>query len=576
MEEINTNKQNQEILNCKKQFMLDNKMNFIITVMAQTMFSAVSISISFLMMVTIEAIEYSDTGRIKLAAILVICIIILYAIFGYTQKIFRNKYIKCGLSQFKHYIFSKILSKSIRQFGASSTGKIINAFSNDLSSIELYYLDGTLKMIQQIIMFTLSIILMYYLNWILATCVILASVIPVTFSLLLGRHLVVKERKTSDEGESFVDQVKDLLNGFILIKSFKAEKEVINLFERNNILLEEAKRDRRDTNDSVSLASTFATILVISMIFTIGLYLAYQGAMSIGGIIAFVELSHYATGPVEKIFPLLSNRKASLGLVKKIAEVVQDEEECEEKLNISGIESSIVMKNISFSYTEEKKILNNVNLEFEKGKSYAIVGSSGCGKSTLIQLLLGYYSNHAGEILIDGKNLKDISLDSLYDVISVIQQNVFLFNSSIEDNITMFKDFEVNKFKHAVKVAGLSELLEEKGNDYKCGEGGKNLSGGEKQRISIARCLIRENPIIIMDEATASLDNKTAYEIENEILNLDGLTRIIVTHKLNEEIMKKYDKIIVLRNGEVHEYGSFEELMKQKKYFHSLYNVSAS
>lgn len=565
-----------EILTCKNQFMVNNKFNFLITVITQTIFSAVSISISFLMMVTIEAIEYTDTQRIKIAGTLVVVILVLYATFGYLQKIFRNRYIKTGLAQFKHYIFSKILSKSIREFGESSTGKVINAFSNDLSSIESHYLDGTLQIIQQVLMFLISLVAMYYLNWILATCVILACIIPVTFSMCLGRHLITKERKMSDEGESFVDQVKDLLNGFILIKSFKAEEEVIDLFEKNNFSLEEAKRDRRDTNDSVSLASTFSTILVISMIFTVGLYLAYQEVMSIGAIIAFVELSHYATGPVEKILPLLSNRRASAELITKVAEVIADQGETEDKIDIKGISSSIEVKDVSFSYCGDKKILNNINLKFEKGKSYAIVGGSGCGKSTLIQLLLGYYNDYTGEILIDGTELRKISLDSLYDTISVIQQNVFLFDSSVKDNITMFKEFDKDKIEDAINMAGLSSLINDKGINYMGGEGGKNLSGGEKQRISIARCLIRETPVIIMDEATAALDNKTAYEIEDAILNLKDLTRIVVTHKFNEDIMKRYDKIIVIRDGKVAEYGDFQELMRERKYFYSLYNVIAS
>lgn len=565
-----------EILTCKNQFMVNNKFNFLITVITQTIFSAVSISISFLMMVTIEAIEYTDTQRIKIAGTLVVVILVLYATFGYLQKTFRNRYIKTGLAQFKHYIFSKILSKSIREFGESSTGKVINAFSNDLSSIESHYLDGTLQIIQQVLMFLISLVAMYYLNWILATCVILACIIPVTFSMCLGRHLITKERKMSDEGESFVDQVKDLLNGFILIKSFKAEEEVIGLFEKNNFSLEEAKRDRRDTNDSVSLASTFSTILVISMIFTVGLYLAYQEVMSIGAIIAFVELSHYATGPVEKILPLLSNRRASAGLITKVAEVIADQGETEDKIDIKGISSSIEVKDVSFSYCGDKKILNNINLKFEKGKSYAIVGGSGCGKSTLIQLLLGYYNDYTGEILIDGTELRKISLDSLYDTISVIQQNVFLFDSSVKDNITMFKEFDKDKIEDAINMAGLSSLINDKGINYMGGEGGKNLSGGEKQRISIARCLIRETPVIIMDEATAALDNKTAYEIEDAILNLKDLTRIVVTHKFNEDIMKRYDKIIVIRDGKVAEYGDFQELMRERKYFYSLYNVIAS
>ncbi|MDD5934884.1 MAG: ABC transporter ATP-binding protein [Clostridiales bacterium] len=569
------NNQYQSSKTCEKQFFHENHCNFILTILTQTVFSIVGIAISFLMMITIESIEYTDHHRIVIAGILFGTIIVMYIIFGFLQKTFRNRYLKQGLSQFKRYIFQKILGKSIREFGSATAGKIINAFSNDLSSIETNYLNGTLQIIQQMIMFIVGVGAMYYINPILATCVIAACIIPIAFSMLFGRRLGQKERKTSDEGEGFVDQIKDLLGGFILIKSFKAEKEILNLFDQQNFSLEEAKRDRRDTNDTISLTSTFSSILVIGLIFTIGLYLAYQDIISIGGIIAFVELSHYATGPVEKMIPLWTNRKASITLIHKVEEMIEGSHESDQKFEIRTIDHNISMENVSFAYENGKEVLDKVNLTFEQGKSYAIVGGSGCGKSTLIQLLLGYYSEYNGKILYDGNELSDISLDSLYDVVSVISQNVFLFDSTIRNNITMFKDFDEDRIEEAIRLAGLTNFIQEKGMDYECGEGGKNLSGGEKQRISIARCLLRKTPVIIMDEATAALDNKTAFEVEEAILNLNHLTKIVVTHKSNREILKKYDEIIVLRNGDITEQGKFEDLMKARNYFYSLYHITA-
>lgn len=302
--------------------------------------------------------------------------------------------------------------------------------------------------------------------------------------------------------------------------------------------------------------------------------MAFKNIISIGGIIAFTELSHYATGPVELIFPLHSNRKAAIGLISKIAAVIETKESQEKKVPVSSRNTTIIMQDVSFSYNGEKKILDRINLTFEEGKNYAIVGGSGCGKSTLTQLLLGYYDNYQGEILIGNRQLRSVDLDSLYHVISIIQQNVFLFDSNIKDNITMFKNFPQEKLERAISLAGLKQLVMEKGVAYKSGEGGKNLSGGEKQRISIARCLLRDTPVIIMDEATAALDNKTAFEVENSILELKGLTKIIVTHKYNQAVMRKYDKIIVLRDGKIEEQGTFDELIQRRNYFYSLYNVA--
>lgn len=213
-------------------------------------------------------------------------------------------------------------------------------------------------------------------------------------------------------------------------------------------------------------------------------------------------------------------------------------------------------------------------MQFEAGKSYALVGGSGSGKSTLLNLLMGSYDSYDGRIDYDGKELKQLNLDSLYDLMSIIQQNVFVFDSNIQNNITMFKDFDQKRIQAAAEKAGLANLIEQKGFQYACGENGNGLSGGERQRISIARCLLKGSSVMLVDEATAALDANTAVAITNSILEIEDLTRIIVTHRLEETLLKKYDKIFVLQNGSLTEQGTFEELMNEKGYFYSLYMVS--
>lgn len=238
------------------------------------------------------------------------------------------------------------------------------------------------------------------------------------------------------------------------------------------------------------------------------------------------------------------------------------------------LNKGIELDNVSFGYDEEKTVLKNISIQFEAGKSYALVGGSGSGKSTLLNILMGSYFNYQGEIRYDGQELKQINLDSLYDLVSIIQQNVFVFDSSIRNNITMFKEFDEDRIQCVINQAGLTELIAQKGMDYACGENGSGLSGGERQRISIARCLLKGSSVMLVDEATAALDSKTAVAITNSILEIEGLTRIIVTHRLEESILRKYDKIFVLQNGNLIEQGAFDELMKEKGYFYSLYMVS--
>ena len=211
---------------------------------------------------------------------------------------------------------------------------------------------------------------------------------------------------------------------------------------------------------------------------------------------------------------------------------------------------------------------------FEAGKAYAIVGASGSGKSTLLHLLTTPGEACEGQILLDGTPLQEISSDALYEAVSVIEQNVFVFNASIRDNITMFRSFPPAALAQANHRAHLEQLLAERGEDYLCGENGSGLSGGEKQRISIARSLLKHASVLLADEATAALDAQTAHQVTDDILSLSGVTRIVVTHTLEQAALRRYDGILVLKNGRIAESGTFDALMAQKGYFYALYTVS--
>ena len=184
------------------------------------------------------------------------------------------------------------------------------------------------------------------------------------------------------------------------------------------------------------------------------------------------------------------------------------------------------------------------------------------------------YGGFKGDILYDGVAVGDISSESLYGLVSVVEQNVFIFNASIRDNITMFSDFTEAEVDRAIELSGLAPLIAQKGEDYLCGENGSGLSGGEKQRVSIARSLLRKTSVFFADEATAALDKATAYQVSDAILNLSGVTRITVTHALDEGLLGRYDCIMTMKAGQIVESGSFSELMDKKGYFYSLYTVS--
>lgn len=192
-----------------------------------------------------------------------------------------------------------------------------------------------------------------------------------------------------------------------------------------------------------------------------------------------------------------------------------------------------------------------------------------------MQELIYQNYNHPSIVVWGLSNeIKEVSSASLYDIVSIIQQNVFIFNASIRDNITMFHEFPKKEVDRAIELSGLSKLIAERGEDYLCGENGNGLSGGEKQRISIARSLLKKSQVLLVDEATAALDTATAYQVSNSILDLNDMTRIVVTHSLDAALLKRYDCIMALKGGRIEESGTFDELMNQKNYFYSLFTVS--
>jgi len=557
---------------CFIQFKKDNQLNYVFLIIFHFLVAAANISIGFLTMITVDAMQYSDFHKLIIAGIFLGCMVLSFIIFGFGQKHFKNKYIKKGLSNYKMYVFEKILNKSIGEYKDVSIGTFFNALSTDLNSIEKNYLSGSIDIIYNVMSFIIAFFAMAYLNIFLLFCVIIVCVIPIIVSCFFGSRIQAKEKMSSDESVKFVDQMKELLCGFLVIKGFKAEKSVLNIFKDKNIKLEEAKGNHRSTNDKLALASEVANIAVVATVFTVGSFLAFKGKISIGKILAFVQLSNFILQPISVLVPLKYKRKSAINLINNIDEIIQTKKHKAKKVCMDDFRNSIELRNVVCSF-DNKLALDNINITFDKGKSYAIVGSSGSGKSTLLKILMGFFDDYSGEIFIDNNELKSMDEDSLLNNISIIQQKVFIFNRSIYDNITMFKEIDSNAYEDAIKRSGLKDLISEKGDDYLCGDEGRNLSGGESQRIAIARCLLRNTPILLVDEATASLDSITANEVDKSLLSLKDITRIVVTHRLDEKILKQYDSIIVMNNGKIVENGSYDELMSIKKHFYSLYNV---
>lgn len=487
----------------------------------------------------------------------------------------QPRFLERAMRQYKDFAFKKLIGKSISSFRDESAAGYLSALMNDAASIETNYLAQMLAMITKAVTFVGALLLMCRYSLLMTAIAAGLTVLPMIASLLTGNRLQAVESRVSERNGEFTAALSDCLAGFTVVKNFRAEREIFRLFAQSNKVLEHEKFTGRRIKMLVGMIGAVTGIFAQLGVFIAGVYLSMKGgSMTPGAVVLFVNLMNFIISPIAELPGLLACRKAALGLVDKLAAALERSSSREGSETLNKLEHGIRLENVSFAYEPGKTVLHGINAEFEAGKAYALVGGSGSGKSTLLNLLMAAETNYSGHILADGIELSDISAESLYGTMAAIQQNVFVFNASIKDNVSMFRDFPKTEMDEAIARAHLGALIRERGEDYLCGENGSGLSGGEKQRISIARSLLKKSSVLLADEVTAALDAQTAHRVSSDILDLQGITRIVVTHTLEESLLRRYDKIFVLRGGRIEEAGSFADLMANKGYFYALFTVA--
>lgn len=559
-----------------RQFYRGN-MGYLFLGLVHTLFStAASLLISWLIQQIIDLIGGIPIGFTFRQ---IICLVLLGGIlyildsgFAYFSK---PRFIAKASSQYKNYIFSRLSQKGIAAFTGENTATYLSALSNDVTAIESGYLSNLFVIAQQAMLFLGALALMFYYNPLLTFVAITFALAPILASIATGGLVEKAEAQVSHRNESYMSTLRDSLSGFSVIKSFQAEAQICKMLARQIARLDSAKEHRRKMAIIVQTCGMIAGFVLQFGVFLVGAYLALSGSnISAGSVLVFVQLLNYVINPIATIPQAIAECKASKALIRKIAKLLETNVRTEGSTEKRTLTEAITLEGLSFAYGPEKPVLQDISFRLEAGKSYCLVGASGSGKSTLLNLLMASAPGYGGTIRYDDVELRDISSEALYDMVSVVAQNVFIFNASIRDNITMFSEFPKETVDRAIALSGLKGLIEERGEDYLCGENGSGLSGGEKQRISIARSLLKRSQVLLVDEATAALDAQTANQVINAILDLQDLTRIVVTHALEEPVLRRYDCILTLKNGRIAESGSFDALMERKGYFYSLFTVA--
>ena len=558
------------------QFFYKNIPNFCLAVFAALAAGSLNLILSWIIQQLMDTAA-GESGALSFRTLLLISagFVLLCAGLSLLNYASQPRFLERAMRQYKDFAFKKLIGKSISSFRDESAAGYLSALTNDAASIETNYLAQMLAMITKAVTFIGALLLMCRYSLLMTAIAAGLTVLPLIASLLTGNRLQAVESRVSERNGEFTAALSDCLAGFTVVKNFKAEREIFRLFAQSNKALEHEKFTGRRIKTLVGMIGAVTGIFAQLGVFIAGVYLSMKGgSMTPGAVVLFVNLMNFIISPIAELPGLLACRKAALGLVDKLAAALERSSSREGSETLNRLENGIRLENVSFAYEPGKTVLHGINAEFEAGRAYALVGGSGSGKSTLLNLLMAAETNYSGHILADGIELSDISTESLYGTMAAIQQNVFVFNASIKDNVSMFRDFPKTELDEAIARAHLGALIRERGEDYLCGENGSVLSGGEKQRISVARSLLKKSSVLLADEVTAALDAQTAHRVSSDILDLQGITRIVVTHTLEESLLRRYDKIFVLRSGRIEEAGSFADLMANKGYFYALFTVA--
>lgn len=564
-----------DVKNYVKLFFKENKLVAFLSMIVFIALSMIYTAISWILQIIFDYMAGKGTFSLTTILLLVVSFMLVISLIFALKRSAYPRFLEKAMNQYKESVIKKLLQKSYSDFSLANSGTYLSVLTNDCERIQEKYLKKIFDFVQDVLMLVSSLALMIYYSPLLTVIALIISVLPMACSILTASGIATREEQVSKSNESYTALTKDVLNGVSVIKSFKAEQEVINRYQNQSMELEHTKNLREKTITTVSALGTISSLATQLGVMLVGSWMvnAHIGVITAGMVLAFTNLMNGVLQPIASIPQMLGEMKGAKKLISKMADYMSNVKEDSGEIIDDSIKS-VVLRDVSYSYDADRKVLKNVSLTLQAGKSYAIVGPSGAGKSSLINLLMGYYKDYEGSVQLNNHELSNVSKSSLYDKTTLMQQSVFMFDASILDNITLFKPFQDAEVDRVIHLAGLDNLIAAKGKDYQCGENGSHLSGGEKQRIAIARSLLKKSEILLVDEATSALDNETSANVTQSILDLQGILRLVVTHRLDANSLKQYDEILVMKSGELIERGSFEELMNQKAYFYSLYTVS--
>ena len=511
-------------------------------------------------------------AEIKQRIIVVMILFLLPAVLHIVSRFLRIGYMRDILLDVRKLAFRKIMLLSPQMFAQESRDKHLSGLVNDINLFENEFFLSLLNMIYQAGRYILGLSILFVLDWRFGLIGLITSLALALIGKFFQNKTVKLQMAVSNQSSIFQNRISNIFQGLEILKLNRVEKKFYDQARKNVEQLEKSKGHFRFyKNLQEEMLWTVGNVVLMLAFLYISFNLASQGKTVETSIIQFLLLNT-SIFSVAMFMPHYNSFQASLKLYDNLILLSEDQKAAlaeavtDEDSRKFEFKQQLEVKNLSFAYPDEQLLLDNVNFTLEPGKKYLLRGISGSGKTTLINILSGLISDYQGEILLDQIPLSELEPDSILSAVAELEQDVFLFEDTLLNNITLYQDKEAAKLKSVIHKSGLEQLIQKlpQGLDTQLEENGKNLSGGERQRISIARTLYKDSKVILADEPTSSLDPETGALIESTLLNLPQ-TVISISHRDFPGISEKYDRVLLLINGQI-------KTLEAKDYFQELRN----
>ena len=448
----------------------------------------------------------------------------------------------------KSDLFACIMNQKVMDFDARNSAEYVNELSSNMNLFESVYFSNITGALECLVSFASAAAICIVVEPVMLVLMLFLAFLTMGVTRLTTKPLKRSTERLADSTAEYMSEIQDDFGGFRLIHSAGILTCILKKHEKINRKMEAAKRENANCQILCSYIGQFVGLLSTVLVMASAAWFALEGMFSAGMVIAFGHLIGNIVSPITRIPSIIANFGAAKPLQERFKAVLAIKEE-DGTENLSTLEKGIDIDDLSFHYPNGKEVFRHLSFNFRAGGHYAVVGNSGSGKSTLLSLLEGDHSDYCGSIYLDDKELRNLKKGCLRELTGVVSQDTFLFNDTIQNNITLYREgYTAAEIEKALEQAGLKALIDSlpEGIATVISENGKNFSVGEKQRISLARVLLRKKCILLLDEFTAHLDEKTAKEIEARLLAEQDSLVITVTHRLQPEILGQYNQVLVL------------------------------